>query len=104
MIMFLFPFSFNERNVVISGTHTHSGPSGYFQFLLFEVTSLGHIDQSTETLIDGIVTSIEAGLSQRFLTNIDSGVARGVKWGTRPWSQALGVHQHTSISYSKTRF
>nr|CAB3223336.1 putative neutral ceramidase C [Phallusia mammillata] len=50
---------FTEQNVVLSGSHTHSGPAGFFQYLLFEVTSLGHIEQSTEAFVNGIVESIE---------------------------------------------
>lgn len=50
---------YNEKNVVMSGTHSHSGPAGFFQFLLFEVTSLGFIKQSTDSFIDGVVKSIE---------------------------------------------
>jgi len=33
-----------------------------------------------------------------------SGVARGASGGTRPGAQALGAHQHTFCSHSKTRF
>lgn len=50
---------YDERNVVLSGTHSHSGPAGFFQFLLFEVTSLGFIAQSTNSFVDGIVKSID---------------------------------------------
>lgn len=54
-------FRYNEKNVVLSGTHSHSGPAGFFQFLLFEVTSLGYIKQSTDSFVDGVVKSIEMG-------------------------------------------
>ncbi len=29
---------YTTDNVLISGIHTHSGPAGFFQYLLFEVT------------------------------------------------------------------
>ena len=29
---------YTHENVLISGIHTHSGPAGYFQYLLFEVS------------------------------------------------------------------
>ena len=54
-------YSFNEKNVMISGTHSHSGPAGFFQFLLFEVTSLGHVDDTTQAFVDGIAKSILQG-------------------------------------------
>ena len=28
---------YNNDNVLVSGTHTHSVPSGYFQYVLYEV-------------------------------------------------------------------
>ncbi|XP_067670891.1 neutral ceramidase B-like [Haliotis asinina] len=49
---------YTERNLCISGTHTHSGPGGYHQYLLFEITSLGFVNQSFTAMIDGIVDSI----------------------------------------------
>jgi len=47
--------------VAISGTHSHSGPAGFFQTMLPEVTSLGAVKQSTDAFVDGIVKSIEQG-------------------------------------------
>uniref|UniRef100_F6QEE6 Neutral ceramidase n=1 Tax=Ciona intestinalis TaxID=7719 RepID=F6QEE6_CIOIN len=64
---------FSERNVVISGTHTHSGPAGFFQFLLFEITSLGHVEQSTTAFVDGITESIELANSRLELGKIRIG-------------------------------
>ncbi|CAK8678859.1 unnamed protein product [Clavelina lepadiformis] len=66
---------FTERNVVISGTHTHSGPAGFFQYLLFEFTSLGHVKQSTDAFVDGIVESIEVANSNLQLSKIKLGSA-----------------------------
>jgi neutral ceramidase len=31
---------YTDDNVLISGTHTHSGPAGYFQYVLFEVSTV----------------------------------------------------------------
>ena len=31
---------YTDENVLISGIHTHSGPAGYFQYVLFEVNHL----------------------------------------------------------------
>ena len=41
-------------NVVLSGTHTHSGPAGYLQYVLLEVTCLGFIDETFDALVQGI--------------------------------------------------
>lgn len=45
-------------NVAISGTHTHSGPAGYFEYVLFQVTSLGFVKETLDALVEGIFNSI----------------------------------------------
>lgn len=45
---------YNESNVLISGIHTHSGPGGFHQYVLFDVTSLGFVEQSMDALVEGI--------------------------------------------------
>ncbi|XP_060951298.1 neutral ceramidase [Limanda limanda] len=50
---------YRQENVVLSGTHTHSGPGGYFQFTLFMMSCKGFIRSSTEPLVNGIVKSID---------------------------------------------
>ena len=49
---------FRHDNLVISATHTHSGPSGYMQYLLFSTTSMGFNDDSFKAIVNGIVLSI----------------------------------------------
>nr|XP_054773965.1 putative neutral ceramidase C [Lytechinus pictus] len=49
---------YNEKNVVLSGTHTHSGPGGYLQYLTFTFTSLGFVNDSHDAIITGVVQSI----------------------------------------------
>ena len=44
---------YTEDNVAISGTHTHSGPAGYLQYVLYQITSLGFVRQSWAALVDG---------------------------------------------------
>ena len=44
---------YTEDNVAISGTHTHSGPAGYLQYVLYQITSLGFVKQSWQALVDG---------------------------------------------------
>lgn len=43
-----------EKNVGISGIHTHAGPGGYLQYVVYIVTSLGFVRQSFDALVDGI--------------------------------------------------
>eukprot|EP00088_Acartia_fossae_P019247 TRINITY_DN21220_c0_g1_i4.p1 TRINITY_DN21220_c0_g1~~TRINITY_DN21220_c0_g1_i4.p1 ORF type:complete len:687 (+),score=151.03 TRINITY_DN21220_c0_g1_i4:252-2063(+) len=54
----MFPGYYTEQNVVLSATHTHSGPAGYMQYVLFNVSNLGFLRQSLDALVDGIVDSI----------------------------------------------
>lgn len=49
---------YTARNVMISGTHSHSGPGGYFEYFLFEITSLGFVNQTFEAFTQAIVDSI----------------------------------------------
>ena len=46
---------YNEQNVAISGIHTHSGPGGYLQFVLYDITSLGFVRESYDALVFGIL-------------------------------------------------
>ena len=45
---------FDMDNVILSGTHTHSGPAGYNQYLLLGITCLGYIDEAFQGLVTGI--------------------------------------------------
>ncbi|KAF5727352.1 Neutral/alkaline non-lysosomal ceramidase isoform 1 [Tripterygium wilfordii] len=49
---------YTENNVAISGIHTHAGPGGYLQYVVYIVTSLGFVRQSFDALVDGIEKSI----------------------------------------------
>ncbi|KAL6614881.1 hypothetical protein ACP70R_037151 [Stipagrostis hirtigluma subsp. patula] len=49
---------YNENNVAISGIHTHAGPGGYLQYVVYIVTSLGFVRQSFDVIVDGIEKSI----------------------------------------------
>ncbi len=46
---------YSAKNVVLSGTHTHSGPGGYLQYVLLIITSKGWVQQSFDALVTGIV-------------------------------------------------
>ncbi|KAK2440825.1 Neutral/alkaline non-lysosomal ceramidase [Trifolium repens] len=49
---------YTENNVVISATHTHSGPGGYLQYFVYIITSYGFVRQSFDVIVDGIEKSI----------------------------------------------
>ncbi|GAV74492.1 Ceramidase_alk domain-containing protein [Cephalotus follicularis] len=49
---------YTEKNVAISGIHTHAGPGGYLQYVVYIITSLGFVSQSFDVIVDGIEKSI----------------------------------------------
>ncbi|XP_075469037.1 neutral ceramidase [Ascaphus truei] len=49
---------YRQDNVILSGTHTHSGPAGFFQYTIFMLTSKGFIRPATDAIVNGIVKSI----------------------------------------------
>lgn len=50
---------YNRGNVAVTGTHAHSGPGAWFNYLLPQVTSLGFDKQSYQAIVDGAVLSIK---------------------------------------------
>ncbi|ELV10211.1 Neutral ceramidase [Tupaia chinensis] len=50
---------YRKDNVILSGTHTHSAPAGYFQYTVFVIASEGFSNRTFEYMVDGIVKSIE---------------------------------------------
>lgn len=49
---------YSADNVCISGSHSHSTPGGFLQYVLFDVTSLGFVKSSLDPLVNGVVQSI----------------------------------------------
>jgi neutral ceramidase len=50
---------YNQSNVAVTGTHQHSGPGAWLNYLLPQVTSLGFSKQSYQAIVDGSVLSIQ---------------------------------------------
>uniref|UniRef100_A0A8D1EF05 Neutral ceramidase n=1 Tax=Sus scrofa TaxID=9823 RepID=A0A8D1EF05_PIG len=50
---------YRRDNVILSGTHTHSGPAGYFQYTTFVLASEGFSNRTFEYMVNGIMKSIE---------------------------------------------
>ena len=46
---------YHEGNVLLSATHTHSGPGGYLQYVLYIISTQGFIRQSFDAVVQGIV-------------------------------------------------
>lgn len=50
--------TYSDENVMISATHTHSGPGGYSHYALYNLTILGYDKQNYDTIVNGIYQSI----------------------------------------------
>ncbi|KAM5235968.1 neutral ceramidase-like [Ctenodactylus gundi] len=50
---------YRRDNVILSATHTHSAPSGYFQYTLLVIASEGFSNRTSEYIVSGIVKSID---------------------------------------------
>mgnify|MGYP006078358011 CR=1 FL=1 len=50
---------YTKENVMLSATHTHSGPAGYSFRTLFNITSRGFDKDNYDAIVNGIVHSIE---------------------------------------------
>lgn len=68
---------YNQSNVAITGTHSHSGPGGWLNYLLPQVTNLGFDKQSYNAIVDGTVLSIQrahASLAPGYLSYADTNI------------------------------
>lgn len=50
---------YGASNVAVTGTHQHSGPGAWFNYLLPQITSLGFSTQSYQAIVDGAVLSVQ---------------------------------------------
>lgn len=50
---------YNAGNVAVTGTHSHSGPGAWFNYLLPQITTLGFDKQSYQAIVDGAILSIK---------------------------------------------
>jgi neutral ceramidase len=49
---------YTDENVLLSATHTHSGPGGHSHYALYNLTILGYDRQGFDAIVDGIFQSI----------------------------------------------
>ena len=63
--------AYTQQNVAVTGTHSHSGPGAWLNYLLPQITSKGFNKQSYQALVDGALLSIQrahTSLSPGYLT------------------------------------
>lgn len=49
---------YGQQNIAVTGTHSHSGPGAWLNYLLPQITSRGFNKQSYEAIVDGAIQSI----------------------------------------------
>jgi neutral ceramidase len=49
---------YNDQNVMISATHTHSGPGGYSHHTIYNISIGGFFKQNYDAIVDGITEAI----------------------------------------------
>lgn len=52
------PELYNETNTIVSGTHTHSGPSGFLQHMIFQFAGSGWVPQTIDAMSNGVATAL----------------------------------------------
>ncbi|GAB4424405.1 MAG: ceramidase CerN [Turneriella sp.] len=62
---------YDDRNILLSATHTHSGPGGYSHHFLYNITTKGFIPQNFDAIVEGIYQSI-----RRAHHNLEPGTIR----------------------------
>ena len=50
---------YGQHNVAVTGTHSHSGPGAWLNYLLPQITSKGFDKQSYKAIVDGALLSIQ---------------------------------------------
>ena len=51
--------SYTSSNIAVTGTHSHSGPGAWLNYLLPTITSKGFDQQSYQAIVDGAILSIK---------------------------------------------
>ena len=50
---------YGQKNVAVTGTHSHSGPGAWLNYLLPQITSKGFDKQSYQAIVDGTILSVK---------------------------------------------
>lgn len=69
---------YTKNTVAVTGTHSHSGPGAFFNYLLPQITSVGFLKPSYQAIVDGTVLSIKRAhesLKPGFLDFADTTIA-----------------------------
>lgn len=82
---------YDDENVLITATHTHSGPGGFSTYRLYNLTTFGFSQANFNTIVDGIVQSIERAEKnmKRGRIKVATGKLKGVSFNRSPTAYLL---------------
>lgn len=56
---------YNAQNVLLTATHTHSGPGGYSHYALYNFTQLGFQARTFDAMVEGIMDAIKQAVANK---------------------------------------
>lgn len=82
---------YTDDNVLLTATHTHSGPGGFSTYNLYNLTTLGFDRQHFDAIVDGIVAAIDRAHSNVTPAQIKiiKGQLKGINFNRSPESYLL---------------
>lgn len=81
-----------EANLMLTATHTHSGPGGYSHFVFYNASIAGFCQEVLDTIVDGIVRAVVAA--------DDALVPGRVRWGRG----TIGLDDPVAFNRSPTAY
>lgn len=54
-----YPGLYDDNNIALVSTHSHSGVGGYLENLLPQITSLGYVKQTADAIVTGTVLAVQ---------------------------------------------
>ncbi|KAK4077119.1 uncharacterized protein Triagg1_4086 [Trichoderma aggressivum f. europaeum] len=104
---------YGQNNIALTGTHSHSGPGAWFNYLLPQITSLGWSQQSYQAIVNGAVLSVQRAhesLQEGYLdvgtTDIADGAINRSLWAylNNPEEERAQYGSETDITMTLLRF
>ncbi|KAM0466067.1 hypothetical protein ACHAPV_001020 [Trichoderma viride] len=104
---------YGQNNIALTGTHSHSGPGAWFNYLLPQITSLGWDKQSYQAIVNGAVLSVQRAhenLQEGYLdagsTDISDGAINRSLWAylNNPDEERAQYNAETDITMTLLRF
>jgi neutral ceramidase len=82
---------YQQDNVLLTATHTHSGPGGYSTYALYNLTTLGFSRENFDTIVNGITAAISDAHDHMVpgKINLAAGQLTGITYNRSPTAYLL---------------